>query len=117
KIPGRVGDSPIIGHGLYVDPKAGAAVATGHGELVMGVCGSFLAVELMRQGKMPVEAAMQVILRVADSYDLGPQDQVGIITLSPNGKWSSAALRGGFRVAIREATRHEMVEPAFVLLR
>jgi len=42
KVPGRVGDSPIIGHGLYVDPCAGAAVATGTGELVMGVCGSFL---------------------------------------------------------------------------
>src|SRR5206468_886329 len=74
KLPGRVGDSPIIGHGLYVDPAAGAAVATGHGELVMGVCGSFLAVELMRQGKSPCAAAMEVILRIADSYDLGPQD-------------------------------------------
>src|SRR4051812_28989725 len=42
KPPGRVGDSPIVGHGLYVDPTAGAAVATGHGELVMGACGTFL---------------------------------------------------------------------------
>ena len=45
KLPGRVGDSPIIGHALYVDPTIGAAVATGHGELVMSVCGAFLAVE------------------------------------------------------------------------
>ena len=82
----------------------------------MGVCGSFLAVELMRQGKSPQDAAMQVILRVADSYDLGPQDQVGIITLAPNGEWSSAALRGGFRAAVREPARDEMAEPAFVLL-
>ena len=53
KVPGRVGDSPIIGHGLYVDPRRGAAVATGVGELVMGVCGSFLAVELMGRGSPP----------------------------------------------------------------
>src|SRR4029077_2154393 len=76
KLPGRVGDSPIIGHALYVDPQAGAAVATGHGELVMGVCGTFLAVENLRRGASPQEAAADVISRIADSYELTDEDQV-----------------------------------------
>ena len=53
KLPGRVGDSPIVGHGLYVDPRRGAAVCTGEGELIMGVCGGFLAVETMGRGESP----------------------------------------------------------------
>jgi len=115
KLPGRVGDSPIIGQGLYVDPKAGAAVATGHGELVMGVCGSFLAVELMRAGKSPLAAATHAILRIADCYELGKEDQVGIITLAPDGSWSSASVFPGFRVAARDCARDQMVDPGFVL--
>src|SRR5436190_6133893 len=116
KLPGRVGDSPIIGHGLYVDPAAGAAVATGHGELVMGVCGSFLAVELLRRGAAPLEAAMEVLRRIASSYPLGGEDQVGVIVLKPNGAWSAAALRDGFRVAVRDRERDELVNPERVLL-
>ncbi len=114
--PGRVGDSPIIGHGLYVDPDRGAAVATGHGELVMGVCGTFLAVERMGQGASPAEAAAEVVRRIADAYDLAENDQVGIITLAPDGAWSSAALRRGFRVAVRTPDRDELAEPHTVLL-
>ena len=68
KVPGRVGDSPIIGHGLYVDPRRGAAVATGKGELIMGVCGSFLAVELMGRGASPLDAACEVLQRILDNY-------------------------------------------------
>lgn len=114
KVPGRVGDSPIIGHGLYVDPAAGAAVATGTGELVMGVCGSFLAVELMRQGASPADAARQVIRRIGDSYDLQPEHQVGLITLASDGTWSSASLRAGFSVAVRTPDRDELVPAAWV---
>ncbi|MDH3584862.1 MAG: N(4)-(beta-N-acetylglucosaminyl)-L-asparaginase, partial [Phycisphaerae bacterium] len=68
KLPGRVGDSPIIGQGLYVHPEHGAAVATGTGELVMGVCGSFLAVEQMRRGATPLEAGTELLERVQESY-------------------------------------------------
>ncbi|MCS7032681.1 MAG: isoaspartyl peptidase/L-asparaginase [Phycisphaerae bacterium] len=110
KMPGRVGDSPIVGHGLYVDPTAGAAVCTGHGELVMGVCGSFLAVEQMRHGASPASAAAAVIERIKTSYDLRPDDQVGVITLSREGGWGCAALRAGFRVAIRTDARDELVD-------
>jgi len=115
-LPGRVGDSPIIGHGLYVDPARGAAVATGHGELVMGVCGTFLAVERMGQGASPAEAAADVVRRVHEVYDLQDGHQVGIITLSPAGEWSSAAVRPGFRVAVRTAERDDLLDPDDVLL-
>jgi L-asparaginase/N4-(beta-N-acetylglucosaminyl)-L-asparaginase len=116
KLPGRVGDSPIIGHGLYVDQSAGAAVATGTGELVMGLCGSFLAVELMRRGASPAEAALEVLRRVTAEYDLHENHQVGLITLTPAGEWSCASLRPGFKVAVRTSDRDELVECGQTLL-
>lgn len=64
KIPGRVGDSPIIGAGQYCDNTVGAAGSTGRGEANIKVCGAFLAVELMRQGKTPEQALLTVIERV-----------------------------------------------------
>jgi N4-(beta-N-acetylglucosaminyl)-L-asparaginase len=117
KLPGRVGDSPIIGHGLYVDPKIGAAVATGHGELVMGVCGAFLAVESMRRGANPLDAAVEVLDRIIDSYELGEDNQVGIIVLNRAGEWNGAALRDGFSIAVRSTDRDELVDPPKVMLR
>ncbi len=116
KLPGRVGDSPIIGHGLYVDPARGAAVATGHGELVTGVCGTFLAVERMGQGASPAEAAADVIRRIHKTYDLKDDHQVGIIALAPSGEWSSAAVRPGFRVAVRTPHRANLLDPQYVHL-
>jgi N4-(beta-N-acetylglucosaminyl)-L-asparaginase len=116
KVPGRVGDSPIIGQGLYVDPRRGAAVATGRGELIMGVCSSFLAVELMGGGASPADAAREAMQRIANSYELVEDDQAAIITVSPSGQWSAAALRTGYRTAVRTSTRDEMVEPECVLL-
>jgi len=116
KVPGRVGDSPIIGQGLYVDPDVGAAVTTGHGELVMGVCGSFLAVEAMRRGASPLDAAVEVMSRIKNSFELETEDQVGIIVLSKTGLWNSASLRPGFRTAVRTTERDELVDPDRVLL-
>lgn len=116
KLPGRVGDSPIVGHGLYVDPRAGAAVATGHGERVMGVCGSFLAVEHLRRGAGPLEAAIAVLRRMAEAYDLRDRDQAGLIVLAADGRWAGASLRPGFHVAVRTRRRDDLVEPGFTLL-
>lgn len=116
KLPGRVGDSPIIGHGLYVDPEHGAATATGSGELIMGVCGSFLAVELMRRGAGPLDALREVLQRIVDSYDLRPEHQVALVALTREGRWASAALRQGYKTSIREAHRSEVVEPDAVML-
>lgn len=103
KLPGRVGDSPIIGHGLYVDPAVGAATATGNGELIMGVCGSFLAVELMRGGVEPLEALTRVLERVAAAHALRPEHQVALVALRADGAWASASLRPGFSHAVRDA--------------
>ena len=66
KIPGRVGDSPIIGAGLYVDNQVGAAGATGRGEEVIRTCGTFLVVEIMRQGKSPQQACEAACKRIID---------------------------------------------------
>jgi len=111
KVPGRVGDSPIIGHGLYVDQEAGAAAATGNGELIMGTCGSFLAVELMREGATPIEAVTTVLTRITKRFALSPDHQVAMIAMakppSPGqnwGGWASASIRPGFRHTITDST-------------
>jgi isoaspartyl peptidase/L-asparaginase-like protein (Ntn-hydrolase superfamily) len=118
KLPGRVGDSPLIGPGLYCDPRAGAAVATGTGELMIGVAASFLVTERMRGGDAPLDAVRYVLGRVVDSYpDLGEKDQCALIALTPDGRFASGALRGGFQVAVTDGRgRHELVTPDVVLL-
>lgn len=115
KLPGRVGDSPLIGHGLYVDPKVGAAVATGHGELLMGVCGSFLAVECVRRGASPEEAAAEVIRRIGESFSHLEDKQAALIVLDIAGRWAAAALRPGFVVAVRSPDEEGVRDPQFVL--
>lgn len=102
KLPGRVGDSPIIGHGLYVDQRAGAAAGTGTGELIMGVCGSFLIVEFMRQGLDPRAAIRRTLERIAERFTLHPDHQAGFIAMAPDGRWASGALRPGFTHCISD---------------
>ena len=116
KAPGRVGDSPLIGAGLYCDPKVGAAVATGTGELMIGVCASFLVVERMRGGERAIDAIRYVLRRIEESYALGAKDQCGLIALTPDGHYASGALRAGFQVAVRSGTGEALVPPDVVLL-
>lgn len=116
KVPGRVGDSPIIGHGLYVDPEAGGVVATGTGELVMAICGSFLAVEQMRAGMMPQDAIREVLERIGSRSDLQSNHQVAMIAIRPDGHWSAGALRPGFRLAFSDGSGHHVIDPSFVQL-
>ena len=115
KHPGRVGDSPIIGHGLYVEPTIGAATATGSGELVMGICGSFLVVELMRIGHAPIDAIRSALERIENTYDLSPRDQVAFIALTRSGDWAAGALRKGFKVAVHTRDADIITDPQFVL--
>ncbi|MCL4210195.1 MAG: N(4)-(beta-N-acetylglucosaminyl)-L-asparaginase, partial [Phycisphaerales bacterium] len=117
KLPGRVGDSPIIGHGLYVDPEVGASTATGTGELIMGVCGSFLIVELLRRGASPAQAIREALGRIERTQALRPEHQVAFVTLTPRGEWSAGALRPGFKVAIRDDATDAIVDPPIVLRR
>lgn len=116
KLPGRVGDSPIIGSGLYVHPDHGAATATGTGELVMGECSSFLVVELMRGGATPIEALEEALRRIAGSFHLRKEHQVAMIALKPDGSWASAALRNGYKTSITRSNRSDIIEPESVIL-
>ena len=117
KMPGRVGDSPIIGAGLYVDPTVGAAVATGMGELMLGTCATFLAVERMRAGDSPRQAIAAVLERVSKSYKLKKRQQCALIALRTDGEWSSGGLLGGFRVAVRTREENELTDQQIIYQR
>ncbi len=101
KMPGRVGDSPIIGAGLFVDGEVGGAAATGSGELVMKTLGSFLVVELMRNGKSPTEACEEAVKRIAKKIPDYQQHQVGFIALNKSGEYGSYCIQPGFDFAVK----------------
>ena len=95
KMEGRVGDSPIIGAGLFIDNDIGGATATGLGELVLKTCASFLVVELMRAGKSPQEACEAAILRIVDKCKT-ENVQVGLIAINKKGETGAYSIRPGF---------------------
>ncbi len=96
KIPGRIGDSPIIGAGLYVDNEVGAVGATGRGEELLRSCGSFYGVEQMRAGKSPQEACEAVCQRIIDIN--GGKDKIDfsdkMVAMNKDGEVGCAAIRG-----------------------
>ncbi len=97
KMAGRVGDSPIIGSGLFVDNEIGAAVATGMGEEVVKTVGSFLVVELMRQGKTPQEACEEAIMRIIDKPNSNYKNvQVAYIAINKKGETGYYSIHEGF---------------------
>ena len=100
KLPGRVGDSPIIGSGLYVDNEVGAAGATGIGENVMRYCASFLIVEFMRQGMSPTEACQQVIRRIMRTEPKGANLSINFVALDKQGRYGAAGTDGGFQYSV-----------------
>lgn len=93
KLPGRVGDSPIIGSGLYVDNEVGAAGATGIGENVMRYCGSFMVVEAMRHGMSPTEACESTIRRIARVDPAGDDLNIHFVALDKQGRFGAAGPR------------------------
>jgi N4-(beta-N-acetylglucosaminyl)-L-asparaginase len=104
KMRGRVGDSPIIGAGLYVDNEIGAATSTGVGEEVIRSVGSFLVVELMRQGRSPREACREAVTRILRrkvSHD--PDFQVGFLAVNKAGEVGAWAVQEGFSYACCDA--------------
>jgi N4-(beta-N-acetylglucosaminyl)-L-asparaginase len=113
KLPGRVGDSPLIGHGLYVDSKAGAAGATGVGEEVIRIGGSLLIVEAMRGGRSPqeaCEAAIRKVNAVAVRRGVHPAS-VSFLALDPHGRVGAACTeRANFQYAIARQGRAELVQ-------
>lgn len=101
KMSGRLGDSPIIGAGLYVDNEFGAATSSGQGEEVIRIGGTHLVVELMRQGKSPQEACKLAIERLVK---INPEKakgfQVGFIALAPNGEYGAYSVNPGFSYSV-----------------
>ena len=96
KMKGRVGDSPIIGSGLYVDNTIGAAVATGLGEEVIKTVGSFLIVELMKQGKTPQESCEEAINRIIEKQKEKPNFQVAYLATNKKGEIGAYSIHKGF---------------------
>jgi len=110
KIPGRVGDSPIVGAGQYCDNEVGAAGSTGRGEANIKVCGAFLAVEFMRQGKSPEEALMMVMQRVIAMTEkrlLGdngrPTFQLEYYAVNKKGEYAGACAYEGPQFAVADS--------------
>jgi N4-(beta-N-acetylglucosaminyl)-L-asparaginase len=105
KMHGRVGDSPIIGAGLYVDNEIGAATSTGVGEEVIRIVGSHLVVELMRQGKSPEDSCKEAVERIVQRSPEKTKDiQVGFIALNKNGEYGGYSLQPGFVYSVNSKT-------------
>jgi isoaspartyl peptidase/L-asparaginase-like protein (Ntn-hydrolase superfamily) len=100
KLHGRVGDSPIIGAGLFVDNQVGAATATGTGEEVIRIAGSHTVVEMMRQGHSPEEACRIAVERVSKSPKNVREMQIGFLALNKHGEFGGFALQKGFNFAV-----------------
>jgi N4-(beta-N-acetylglucosaminyl)-L-asparaginase len=124
KIPGRVGDSPIIGAGQYCDNDVGAAGSTGRGEANIKVCGAFLAVELMRQGKSPEEALLEVMRRVIAMTerrlldDRGrPYFDLNYYAVSKDGRYAGSSAYEGSHFAVADATGPRLEPTVFLFKR
>lgn len=99
KLPGRVGDSPLVGHGLYCDSAAGGAAATGVGEEVIKVAGSFLVVEMMRRGATPTEAIAEALSRIL-ARTPGDRPGAAFVALRADGLFGYGSTTGGFQAAV-----------------
>jgi isoaspartyl peptidase/L-asparaginase-like protein (Ntn-hydrolase superfamily) len=108
-----VGDSPIIGAGLFVDNEVGAACATGVGEAVIRIAGSHLVVELMRQGYSPDQACKVAVERIKRKNKDLKNLQVGFLALNKAGESGGYSVYEGFNYARTDKGSHEMVDAGF----
>jgi len=120
KLHGRVGDSPIIGAGLYVDGEVGGAASTGRGEECVRACGSFLAVEMMGQGMTPQEACEYAVRRVIKLNLLSHKNrdheyQVGFIAVNVKGEYGAASVREGFEFALCKDGKNTLSKSKFII--
>jgi N4-(beta-N-acetylglucosaminyl)-L-asparaginase len=110
KMHGRVGDSPIIGAGLFVDNEVGGAVSTGVGEEVIRNVGSFLVVELMRQGYSPEAACKEAVQRIIKKKpETAKQIQVGFLAINKKGEYGAYAIQKGFSFAVCNQTKQDLL--------
>jgi N4-(beta-N-acetylglucosaminyl)-L-asparaginase len=115
KLHGRVGDSPIIGAGLYVDNEVGAATSTGLGEAVLRTLGSFLVVELMRQGKHPQAACEEAVRRIVRKHPNHADFQVGFLAIDKKGRIGAHALHKGFNYALHRDGQNRLQDATWSL--
>ena len=113
KMAGRVGDSAIVGSGLFVDNEIGAATATGLGEEVLKTVGSYLIVELIRQGKSPQEACEQAILRIIEKTPNFKDFQVGYIAVNKKGETGAYSIHEGFTATTYQNKKNTTFNPSF----
>jgi N4-(beta-N-acetylglucosaminyl)-L-asparaginase len=115
KMHGRVGDSPIIGAGLFVDGEVGAAVATGHGEMMMKTLASFVVVEAMRNGASPQEACELAIERISKKVSNYKEGQAGFIALNTKGEFGAYGLVKGFNIAVCDEDGNRMIDADYLI--
>ena len=109
KLHGRVGDSPVIGAGMFVDNEVGGACATGVGEAVLKTLGSFLVVELMRQGATPQEACEEAIARIVKNQNYKDM-QIGYLAINKKGEHGAFAVHPGFNYALHQNENNTLLD-------
>ncbi|MGH7475213.1 MAG: isoaspartyl peptidase/L-asparaginase [Longimicrobiales bacterium] len=125
KLPGRVGDSPLIGAGLYVDNDVGACGSTGRGEAVIKTCGSHTVVEAMRRGASPTDACLEALRRIVTftveprllREDGSPNFNVNFYAVNKDGDVGAAAIYAGSRFAVNVEGNGEIRDSAYLLER
>jgi N4-(beta-N-acetylglucosaminyl)-L-asparaginase len=125
KIPGRVGDSPIIGAGLFVDNTVGAAGSTGRGEAVIKICGAYMVVEGMRRGLSPVEACLAALRRIVETTtekrllrkDRRPNFDVKFYALAKDGRFAAASIWSGAKYVVYADGQNRREQCAFLYKR
>lgn len=116
KIHGRVGDSPIIGAGLFVDNEVGAATSSGVGEEVIRICGTHLVVEFMRQGLSPEMACKKAVQRIVNRDPKKAKDiQVGFLALNKKGEYGAYAIQKGFVISVKSGKEEQIHQSKFLL--
>jgi isoaspartyl peptidase/L-asparaginase-like protein (Ntn-hydrolase superfamily) len=113
KMHGRLGDSPIIGAGLFVDNEVGAACASGLGEAIIRIAGSHTVVELMRHGYSPMEACKEAVNRIIAKHKDLTNLQCCFLAMDKNGNVGSYSVYSGFNYALKTATDEKMVDAPF----
>lgn len=115
KMHGRVGDSPLIGNGLFVDNEVGAAAGTGLGEEIIRVAGSHLVVENMRRGDDPETACKKAVERIVQKNDSVEDTQVGFIALNKRGEYGGYSIQEGFNFSVHDPEENRRIDSKYLL--
>jgi N4-(beta-N-acetylglucosaminyl)-L-asparaginase len=116
KLHGRVGDSPIIGAGLFVDNEIGAATSSGTGEEVIRICGTHLVVEFMRQGYSPELACKKAVQRIVNrDREKAKTLQVGFLALNKKGQYGAYAIQKGFVFSVKSNNENQIHQSKYLI--